>query len=131
MGRKRRRESKSSLNEIEQKMLNLLKSMKVSFKSHVDVGKYNVDFLVNDLYIVECYGDYWHCNPRRYNSNYFNKGKKKLAVDIWKRDEQRKKTLEKMGYKFFYFWENEINNDIKSIKAVLKRYINRGDGRYD
>lgn len=121
--RSKKNKNKSSLNEIEQKILKVLKSMNVSFKTHVSVGNYNVDFLVDNQYIIECYGDYWHCNPLQYKSNYFNKGKKKMASEIWERDKHRKKYLEEMGYTFFYFWEHEINNNIKHIKTVLKKHI--------
>jgi very-short-patch-repair endonuclease len=124
MGRKKEvKKEKSSLNAIEQKMVSVLHSMNLSYKSQATIDNYNVDFLIDDKYIIECYGDYWHCNPSRYSADYYNRGKKKTASEIWKRDEQRKRDLEKLGYKVLYFWEHEINNNIKDIKATLKRYI--------
>jgi very-short-patch-repair endonuclease len=124
MGRKKEvKKEKSSLNAIEQKMVSVLHSMNLSYKSQATINNYNVDFLIDDKYIIECYGDYWHCNPSRYSADYYNRGKKKTASEIWKRDEQRKRDLEKLGYKVLYFWEHEINNNIKDIKATLKRYI--------
>ena len=124
MGRKKEvKKEKSSLNAIEQKMVSVLHSMNLSYKSQATINNYNVDFLIDDKYIIECYGDYWHCNPSRYSADYYNRGKKKTASEIWKRDEQRKRDLEKLGYKVLYFWEHEINNNIKDIKATLKRYL--------
>jgi very-short-patch-repair endonuclease len=123
MSRKKAVQQKSSLNAIEQKMVSVLHSMNLSYKSQATIDNYNVDFLIDDKYIIECYGDYWHCNPSRYSADYYNRGKKKTASEIWKRDEQRKRDLEKLGYKVLYFWEHEINNNIKDIKATLKRYL--------
>ena len=123
MGRKKSKHTQSSLNEIERRMMTVLQSLNLSFKTHVQIGQYNVDFLVEGVYIIECYGDYWHCNPSRYPADYYNRGKKKTAREIWKRDEQRKRTFESMGYKVLYFWEHEINNNVKDIKAALRRYI--------
>lgn len=123
MRRKKQAHKKSPLNHIEQKMLNLLNSMGFSFSPQVTIGEYNVDFLVNKKYIIECYGDYWHCNPAKYAPDYYNRGKKKTAKDIWARDEKRKRIFEEQGYKVLYFWESEINNDIKNIRSVLLRYI--------
>jgi|LakMenE18May11ns_1017448.scaffolds.fasta_scaffold9531807_2 very-short-patch-repair endonuclease len=123
MGRKKEVKQKSSLNAIEQKMMSLLHSMNFSYKSQATIDNYNVDFLIDEKYIIECYGDYWHCNPARYAADYYNRGKKKTAAEIWKRDEKRKRELERLGYKVLYFWEHEINNNIKDIKAALKRYI--------
>jgi very-short-patch-repair endonuclease len=123
MGRKKEPQQKSSLNAIEQKMMSVLHSMNLSYESQATISNYNVDFLIDGKYIIECYGDYWHCNPSRYNADYYNRGKKKTAAEIWKRDEKRKRELERLGYKVLYFWEHEINNNIKDIKAALKRYI--------
>ena len=124
MSRKKEvKKKKSSLNAIEQKMMSVLHSMNLSYESQATINNYNVDFLIDEKYIIECYGDYWHCNPVRYAADYYNRGKKKTAAEIWKRDEKRKRELESMGYKVLYFWEHEINNNIKDIKATLKRYI--------
>ena len=124
MGRKKEvKKKKSSLNAIEQKMMSVLHSMNLSYESQATINNYNVDFLIDEKYIIECYGDYWHCNPVRYAADYYNRGKKKTAAEIWKRDEKRKRELESMGYKVLYFWEHEINNNIKDIKATIKRYI--------
>ena len=32
--------------------------------------------------IIEFYGDYWHCNPLKYNSTFFNKHKELTAKQI-------------------------------------------------
>jgi very-short-patch-repair endonuclease len=124
MGRKKEvKKNKSSLNAIEQSVMSLLHSMNLSYESQIRINNYTVDFLIDGKYIIECYGDYWHCNPSRYTADYYNRGKKKTAAEIWKRDEGRKRELEQLGYKVLYFWEHEINNNIKDIKAALKRYI--------
>jgi very-short-patch-repair endonuclease len=123
MPRKNRKETSSSLNAIEQTVMSLLHSMNLSYESQIKINNYTVDFLIDGKYIIECYGDYWHCNPAKYTADYYNRGKKKTAAEIWKRDEGRKRELEQLGYKVLYFWEHEINNSIKDIKATLKRYI--------
>ena len=114
---------RSSLNKIEQKVFDILKRLNVKFEAQIEIDKYNVDFLVNDKYIVECYGDFWHCNPQKYKPSYLNKGKKKTAQDIWARDLERKKRFEELGYSFIYLWESDINDNTKKIKTKLKRYL--------
>ena len=111
-------------NKIEQKVATILSSMKVFFEQEVQIEKYNVDFLINGEYIVECYGDFWHCNPQKYKSNYFNRGKKKTAKEIWERDLGRKKLFEELGYKFIHLWECDIRNNPKKIKSKLKKFLN-------
>lgn len=119
----KRGKNPSSLNKIERKVFNILKRLDVKIDIQVEIDKYNVDFLVNDKYIVECYGDFWHCNPAKYAASYFNKGKKKTAEDIWNRDLERRQTFEALGYKFIHLWESEINTNSKKIKFKLKRYL--------
>jgi very-short-patch-repair endonuclease len=114
---------RSSLNKIEQKVYDILKRLNVTVEAQMEIDKYNVDFLVNDKYIIECYGDFWHCNPNKYAPNYFNRGKKKTAQDIWDRDLSRKQLFEQLGYKFIHLWEMDINGHPKKVKAKLKRYL--------
>ena len=60
MGRKKEvKKEKSALNAIEQKMMSVLHSMNFSYKSQATISNYNVDFLIDEKYIIECYGDYW------------------------------------------------------------------------
>ena len=116
-------DKKDSLNKIEQQVFDILKKLRVKFQVQVEIDKYNVDFLVNDKYIIECYGDFWHCNPQKYSPTYFNKGKKKTAKEIWERDLERKKRFEELGYKFINLWECDIRDHTKKIKTKLKRYL--------
>jgi very-short-patch-repair endonuclease len=124
MARKRKQSKKvTTTNTIESKVERILQSLNVSYQPQASIDKYTVDFLVNEKYIVECYGDYWHCNPHRYTSSYFNKGKKKTAEEIWQRDMERKAQFEKMGYKFLCLWENDINNHPKIVRSKIKQNI--------
>jgi very-short-patch-repair endonuclease len=124
MARKRKQSKKvTTTNTIESKVERILQSLNVSYQPQASIDKYTVDFLVNEKYIVECYGDYWHCNPHRYTSSYFNKGKKKTAEEIWHRDMERKAQFEKMGYKFLCLWENDINNHPKIVRSKIKQNI--------
>lgn len=85
------------------------------------VSKYVVDFLnVKKKIIIEIYGDYWHCNPKIYNSNYFNKSIKMTAEEKWKYDERRSQYLKNKGYTLHVLWESDIrNNNIKDIIEKL------------
>lgn len=114
---------KQQTNKIEQTVSSILSRMNIPFEEQVAVDRYTVDFLVNNKYIVECYGDFWHCNPQQYTSSYFNKGKKKTAEEIWQRDMERKKKFEEMGYKFLCLWESDIRKDPKIVKSKIKKYI--------
>jgi very-short-patch-repair endonuclease len=119
----RKKSDKQVTNKIEQTVSTILSRLNLPFKEQVAVDKYTVDFLVDNKYIVECFGDFWHCNPQQYTSSYYNKGKKKTAEEIWKRDKERKETFEQLGYKFLCIWESDIRRDPKIVKSKIKRYI--------
>jgi very-short-patch-repair endonuclease len=119
-----KKKKKISVNKIEHTVAHLLDNMNLLYERQVQLDKYTVDFLVHGKYIIECYGDYWHCNPLLYTSSYYNKGKKKTADEIWKRDECRRLTFEALGFKFLSLWEGEIRNNHKSIRQKIKRFTN-------
>jgi G:T-mismatch repair DNA endonuclease (very short patch repair protein) len=118
-----KKDKKQVTNKIEQAVSSMLTRLNLPFKEQVTVDKYTVDFLVGDKYIVECFGDFWHCNPQQYTSSYYNKGKKKTAEEIWQRDKERKEKFEQLGYKFLCVWESDIRKTPKIVKSKIKRYI--------
>ena len=62
-----------------------------------------LDFYIPDLNIViEYYGDYWHCNPKFYDKNYFHKIMKRFAYEIWEKDKKR----------INYIYNHEFNKKI-------------------
>jgi len=123
MSRRKNGKKVSQPNTIETKVATILESLNVPFEQQVAIDRYTVDFLVDKKYIVECYGDFWHCNPHQYTSSYFNRGKKKTAEEIWERDMKRKEQFEKMGYKFLCLWESDIRNNPKIVRCKIKRNI--------
>ena len=118
-----KKDKKQVTNKIEQAVSSMLTRLNLPFKEQVTVDKYTVDFLVDDKYIVECFGDFWHCNPQQYTSSYYTQGKKKTAEEIWQRDKERKEKFEQLGYKFLCVWESDIRKDPKIVKSKIKRYI--------
>ena len=128
MSRRSKKGKVAQGNTIEQRVATILESLNIPYEQQVSIDKYTVDFLVDKKYIVECYGDFWHCNPHQYTSSYFNRGKKKTAEEIWERDTERKKKFEQMGYKFLCLWENDIRNNPKIVQSKIKKHIKLDEG---
>lgn len=83
-----------------------------------------VDILLNNYPIViECYGDFWHANPKTYKHNdIFDTWEgKKTAQDIWDKDKSRIEQIQSFGYTVIIIWESEFN---KSIDKTKKRILN-------
>lgn len=66
--------------------------------------------------VIEFNGDYWHCNPLKYDSNFFHHVKKMRACDIWHQDAKRLETISSFGYRILVIWENEYKDGTWTIK---------------
>lgn len=56
--------------------------------------------------VIECHGDYWHCNPSKCEPHYYNKLVHLTAKEIWERDAAKRMVLESNGYVVEVVWEN-------------------------
>lgn len=74
------------------------------------IGQSFVDFAYRDK-VIEFNGDYWHANPKKYKADFIVKISKKIAKDIWARDEERIKKIIDNGYKVKIVWENDFRSD--------------------
>lgn len=71
-----------------------------------DVQKFVDIFIPSRNMVVECHGDYWHCNPTKCSPDYYNRLVHLTAREIWDRDKQKQDLLEKAGYFVEIRWEN-------------------------
>jgi very-short-patch-repair endonuclease len=84
---------------------------------------YLPDFSIDSLkLIVECYGDFWHANPKYFKPT-DTTHKNRTALQVWEYDEKKKETFESNGYKYFYFWESDIMECPNEIKKEIKKEI--------
>ncbi len=115
-----------SKTKIENVMAQVLDSLGVGHQRNVQLGRYNVDFLARST-IVECFGDYWHCNPRLYPADFYNKSLHMTAQEKWDKDAKRAQALESQGYTFYSFWAHEIENEIGLVSLVLEGIFSAPD----
>jgi G:T-mismatch repair DNA endonuclease (very short patch repair protein) len=69
--------------------------------------------------VIEYYGTYWHCDPRKYKQDYYNQKKNKTAQEIWDYDKIRETHIIKSGYKLIIIWET----DYKKLNYSQKKEI--------
>lgn len=80
---------------------------------------YAYDFSYNNK-IIEFNGDYWHCNPRIYDKEYFNKTKQMYAKDIWEYDKRKLEVANEYSNDVLTIWEYDYNDD---YNATIKKCI--------
>ena len=82
----------------------------------MNIGYYNCDFIVDNK-IIEVQGDYWHGNPKFFNS--FDKIQNKNI----KRDKRKLKFLQGKGFEVLYLWEYDLKTNIDFCEKQLKEYL--------
>jgi hypothetical protein len=91
----------------------------------VFIGKVCVDgYDPNTNTIYEFLGDYWHGNPKYFNSDEINQQSKKSFGELYRNTFQKFEKLKQLGYKIQYIWETEWNdyNKRKILSFPLKHY---------
>lgn len=115
---------KNKWTKIEKSIENILKKLSVNYKNNIFIEwNMNVDFLIEwkeRNIVIECYWDYWHCNPLFYDDDYYHKNLKMTAIEKRKKDIQREKKIKNLDYLLLIFWENDINTKLWEIENTLK-----------
>ena len=97
----------------------LLESILPDYRIDVRIGKYKPDYVNESTkHIIEVYGDYWHCNPKLFNEDFYHPQLKKTAKEKWQSDLVRQRYFESLGYIVEIIWEDELNNYRKKHDLV-------------
>jgi len=97
------------------------------------VHSYRINKKIYDIYIpklkmlIEFNGDYWHCNPKRYSSDYFNVKRNMTAQEIWKKDAIKEALAINEGFNFLTIWESDYR---KNKKIIFKKIIQKNGRKH-
>lgn len=79
-----------------------------------------LDFMLPDYNLaIEFNGDYWHMNPLRFGPNDIHKTHKKMAKDVWKRDQQKIDACKSRGIELIVIWESDWKKSKDEIVQKL------------
>lgn len=96
------------------------------FKQHFQILSMQVDECNEDLKIVVEYnGDMYHCNPRQWKPDDFNKVIKMRAKEKWACDRNRFFKLKRLGYRVFVVWETDWMKNRDETKEKLINFIKK------
>ena len=121
-----RNNKKNQKTRIESLVAAMLDRMKIDYRQNVQIGRYNVDFLIGST-IIECYGDFWHCNPALWVAERYNGSLHLTAGQKWARDADRRSLLERQGYRFSAFWETQIRDAPLEVEQAIRILLGMGD----
>jgi G:T-mismatch repair DNA endonuclease (very short patch repair protein)/phage FluMu protein Com len=124
--KKTRRQGKiKSVNKSkkENEICNMIKKL-----GYIVIPSLRVDTKICDIYIpklnliIEYFGDYWHCNPLKYDADYINVKKNLTAKEIWKYDESKLELIKSYGYNLEVIWESELKLNNDKLLTIIKKY---------
>lgn len=121
-----RHNKKNQKTRIETLVAAMLDRMGVDYRQNVQIGRYNVDFMIGST-IVECFGDFWHCNPALWPPERYNRSLHLTAGEKWARDAGRRSALEQQGYRFAAFWETQIRDAPHEVEQAIRMLLGMGD----
>jgi G:T-mismatch repair DNA endonuclease (very short patch repair protein) len=108
----------------EKEIINFLKKKNLS-----PIHSFRVDTKICDIFIpefnliIEYFGDYWHCNPKKYEETYYHKNKSMTAKEIWEYDSKKVDLIKSYGYNLEVIWESDLKNDNKLINKIIEKYV--------
>ena len=113
----------SSSSKPEKEIEGILKKLKIDVKRTYKVNEYICDIYIPNLnLIIEYNGDYWHCNPKKFNKDYLHPHKKKTSEEIWNEDKLRIDNIRKYGYNLEVVWESDYKGKT-TLQKIIKKYV--------
>lgn len=110
-------------NTKPQRIINeLLNNLNILYENEKSYIYYSADnYLINNNLIIEVMGDFWHCNPLKYNSyKKYEMQQKRVEKDKMKHDYiKRTEQIE-----ILYLWEKDIYENLDLCKQLILKYIN-------
>jgi len=113
---KKRKKKRTS---IEIAVENMLKDIGIDFKPEFNIENFTSDFFIPSYNMaIECFGDYWHYNPKIYSNP-----PDKYQMKNIDRDKRKESLFKKKKILYIKFWENDIKNRPDCIKNFLSRFL--------
>jgi G:T-mismatch repair DNA endonuclease (very short patch repair protein) len=107
----------------EKKIEEMLKQMNIDYKYSFILCSRQFDFVISSKkIIIEHHGDFWHGNPKFWGPELKELRDHQLMKQV--DDIIKKKLAEDNGYKYIYFWEDDVVNRPEEVKERIRELAN-------
>lgn len=99
----------------------ILDNNQIKYEREKGIKYYCIDNYLDDDLMIEVMGDYWHCNPLKFNQKMNKTQYERIPKD------KRKHTYVKKYYntEILYIWESDTYNDLLKCEKLILEYIKR------
>lgn len=73
--------------------------------------------------IIEFYGDFWHSNPKIFDSYDIHRIKKIKSSEIWEQDNRKISSAIEHGYEVLVIWESDYINNSDEVINKSKQFL--------
>ena len=74
--------------------------------------------------VIEFNGDFWHCNPSKYDEDFIHPLLNLDAKTIWKNEKDKLNWVENRNYRVLVIWESEYRKDPKQTIEKCIEFLN-------
>ena len=74
--------------------------------------------------IIEFHGDYWHCNPKKYNESFIHAHSQHTAKEIWQEDFLKTKVAIDRGFSVKIVWWSDYEESPEQTINEVKKWLN-------
>lgn len=92
----------------------------------VDFGPFDIGS-IEKRRLIEFYGTYWHCDPRKYLAEDIHPTRQKPARTIWSRDQAKRTFATNRGYRIFIVWEADYDQDKDQVISSIAEWWKKKD----
>jgi G:T-mismatch repair DNA endonuclease (very short patch repair protein) len=111
---------KKKLTTIEIKVKSFLEQLGIDFIQNYYCGGFVFDFFIKSKnLVIECQGDYWHSNPRKYSDLNINE----IQKNNKNRDERKKEYIQNNNINGLFIWEYDIRYNFSEVKTTIENKI--------
>lgn len=139
---KRSINNKNYYSKISQKLFNVLMNyISDDYANNIFYAQKNYEYIFNhksfdqcyyvDFYdkeknkIIEFYGNYYHCNPLMFNSDYTNTRINLTAQQIWDRDTSKNYNIKRCFHSdILIIWEKDYINNLDETIEICRNFLN-------
>lgn len=111
----------SKINSRPQQIVDkILNEINVSYEREYITDFYSIDnYLKETGLMIEVMGDYWHCNPLKYQDKIYEN-----QSNVIRKDHAKHTFIHnKYNVEILYLWENDIINNAVLCKNLILKYI--------
>ena len=118
----------NSMNRLDTKIQltinDILNVLNINYQREYNIEYYSIDnYLIDYNLMIEIQGDYWHCNPLRYNENKYLMNQKQY--EGIHRDKLKHSYIKnRCNVEILYLWESDIERRPDVCQALILLYVN-------